>query len=269
MLNQTGGKGEKTLFVVYPEDRSSGWCQKGSTLPRAWQGMSFHKHTQHHGDPNQVWGFETRSRRAGWREREGGTQGTAGAQALQERCAKACPQPGPALEGSRQLHMEQGEAARPEGDPGRAWRRWGLHENTPAAEQIATTGSHTISLTSPFALGEKIHFSLKIPPSHLPSELSAGTVTWHQCDPLSHWRKSCSPPTQCTSSRGVSWGSCACCPKLLCVLRISASELPALGLHAFSPSSPHCQWRCPSHTSKFLGAFSALPPSSPTCQSCH
>lgn len=78
MLNQTGGKGEKTLFVVYPEDRSSGWCQKGSTLPRAWQGMSFHKHTQHHGDPNQVWGFETRSRRAGWREREGGTQGTAG-----------------------------------------------------------------------------------------------------------------------------------------------------------------------------------------------
>lgn len=123
MLNQTGGKGEKTLFVVYPEDRSSGWCQKGSTVPRAWQGMSFHKHTQHHGDPNQVWGFETRSRRAGWREREGGTQGTAGAQALQERCAKACPQPGPALEGSRQLHMEQGEAARPEGDPGRAWRR--------------------------------------------------------------------------------------------------------------------------------------------------
>lgn len=109
------------------------------------------------------------------------------------------------------FHMEQGEPARPEGAAGRAWRRWGLHENTPAAEQTAAT---LFPWHPPFALGEKIHFSLKIPPSHLPSELLAGTVTWHQCDPLSPWRKSCSPPTQCTSSRGASWGSCACCPKL-------------------------------------------------------
>lgn len=179
---------------MYPEDRTSGWCQKGSTVPKAWQWMSFWVHTPSTHNtmgmrislkvPNQVWSCKTGTRHAGWGEREGGTQGTAVSHTLEERqCLAHLPH----------RQVQPWRAAAPHG-AGRGRRPERAPGQSPAGDEDSAREQHprwkllsqgaTLLPWHPLLLWEWWStLALKyLLPTSLESSV-AGTVTRHQCDP--------------------------------------------------------------------------------------